>query len=340
MIESFARVSSGQACRGRSVVAGDRGALERLKHDAELSVLRLRCLAVRYREEQPTFIPPMLLTSGAVPDGEAWALELKWDGCRAQLRYDGRSVSLRTRHGRECSADFPELQEIGSVLGKRRVTLDGELVCLDSDGRPDFARLRRRLTGSTSRPASGDAPGLRPAPPRRTTRLDRCPMTSGARCSRSSRSTGPPGEPRRAWWSNAAQDFVARVAELGLEGVVAKRLSSTYLPGRRCTAWVKHKLRREERLAVTGIRRRQRWTLEAIFVARHQPDGSFTGAGAIELGLHRGLVEQLEHRLAELPVRRRGAVTWYSAEVSVVASLHGPPDKPVRDAILREVIDA
>lgn len=106
-----------------------------------------RLLPVRYREQQPTFVPPMLLTSGGVSDGEAWTLELKWDGCRAQLRYDGRSVSLRTRHGRECSEDFPELSSIAGVLGKRRVTLDGELVCLRSDGRPDFARLRRRLSG-------------------------------------------------------------------------------------------------------------------------------------------------------------------------------------------------
>ena len=47
-----------------------------------------------------------------------------------------------------------------------------------------------------------------------------------------------------------------RVAELGLEGVVAKRLDSRYPPGRRSTAWIKHKLRRDERLAVTGVRRR------------------------------------------------------------------------------------
>src|SRR5207248_6007523 len=68
-------------------------------------------------------------------------------------------------------------------------------------------------------------------------------------------------------------DFVARVEELGLEGVVAKRLVSTYIPGRRCNAWVKHKLRREERLAVTGIRRTRAGHVEAIFVARHRPDG-------------------------------------------------------------------
>ena len=135
------------------------------------------------------------------------------------------------------------------------------------------------------------------------------------------------------------EDFVARVEELGLEGVVAKRLSSTYLPGRRCTAWVKHKLRRDERLAVTGIRRNREGHVEAIFVARHRPDGSLTGAGAVELGLHRELTEALERRLAELPARRRGAVAWYPAEVSVVASLHGLADGPVRDAVLRGVLD-
>jgi hypothetical protein len=38
------------------------------------------CLAVHYREHQPTFIPPMLLSSGPVPAAEGWTLELKWDG--------------------------------------------------------------------------------------------------------------------------------------------------------------------------------------------------------------------------------------------------------------------
>ena len=55
-------------------------------------------------------------------------------------------------------------------------------------------------------------------------------------------------------------------------------------------------------------------------------------AGAIELGLHRELVERLEIRLAELPAHRRAVIAWYTAEVSVVASVHGLHDGPVRDA--------
>ena len=306
--------------------------------DGPLSPVGLRCLAVRYLEQQPMFIPPMLLTSGALPSGDAWTFEVKWDGCRAQLRYDGRSVSLRTRNGRECTADFPELAEIAGVLGKRRVTLDGELVCLRPDGQPDFAQLRRRLSGSTTR--------RRPAMLQAFDLLHLDDNSTRARPYAERRSLleelaldGPAWRTPASVVVERSEDFVARVEELGLEGVVAKRLSSTYLPARRCTAWVKRKLRREERLAVTGVRRNRDGHVDAIFVARRQTDGSFTRAGAIELGLHRELVERLEIRLAELPARRRGVVAWYPAEVSVVASLHGLHDGAVRDAILRQVVE-
>jgi bifunctional non-homologous end joining protein LigD len=293
---------------------------------------------VRYREQQPTFIPPMLLASGALPSGDGWTFEVKWDGCRAQLRYNGSSVSLRTHNGRECSADFPELAAIAGALGKRRVTLDGELVCLRSDGRPDFARLRQRLTGSTKHrdPAMlqvFDVLHLDGRSTRSRSYAERRALLEELGLD------GPAWRTPATVMAERSDDFLAGVEELGLEGVVAKRLTSTYLPGRRCTSWVKHKLRRDERLAVTGIRRTREGALEAIFVARHQSDGSFSGAGAVELGLRRELVEHLEGRLAELPARQRGAVAWYPAEVSVVASLYGPADGPVRDAVLRTVLD-
>jgi bifunctional non-homologous end joining protein LigD len=259
--------------------------------------------------------------------------EVKWDGCRAQLRYDGRSVSLRTRNGRECSEDFPELAAIADVLGKRQVTLDGELVCLRSDGRPDFARLRRRLSGRARSPQPVmlqvfdvlhlDGRSTRALPYReRRALLEELALD------------GPAWRTPASIVVERADDFVARVAELGLEGVVAKRLGSTYLPGRRSRTWIKRKLRREEHLAVTGLRRSRDGRPEAVFVARRLPDGSFTGAGSIELGLRGDLLTALDRRLAALPVRRRGAVAWYPAEVSVIASVHGPLDGPVRDAVL------
>jgi ATP-dependent DNA ligase len=266
----------------------------------------LRCLAVRYHEQQPTFIPPMLLTTSALPSGDAWAFEVKWDGCRAQLRYDGRSVSLRTRNGRECAADFPELAEIAAALGKRRGTLDGELVCLRPDGRPDFGQLRHRLTGSTTR--------------RRPVMLQAFDLLH---LDGSSTRVLPYVERRSlleelaldvpAWRTPASvvvertEDFVARVEELGLEGVVAKRLSSTYLPGRRCRR------------------------------------GS-SGRSAVRSGsLSPGSAEtetDTSTRSSSASTAHATKSMAHSPAPSNSASLHGLADGPVRDAVLCEVLDA
>jgi len=224
------------------------------------------------------------------------------------------------------------------MLGKHRVTLDGELVCLRPDGHPDFTRLRHRLTGSLARrhPATLQIFDVLHLNGRSTRSV---PYTDRRALLEELALDGPAWRTPTSLVVDREEDFVARVAELGLEGVVAKRRDARYLPGRRTTAWLKQKLRREEQLAVTGLRRSRAGAVEAIFVARRHPDGSFSGAGSIELGLRPELIGLLEQQLAELPARRRGTVAWYPAEVSVLASLHGLPDRPVRDAVLREVLD-
>ena len=190
-------------------------------------------------EPQPTFIPPMLLTSGAAPSGERWTLEVKWDGCRGQLRYDGRKVLLRTRNGRECSEDFPQLAAIAGKLGKHRVALDGELVCLREDGHPDFAPVRRRLTGSVRNrhPCVFQIFDVLHLDGRSTRSL---PYRERRALLAELALDGPAWRTPASVVADRAADFVARVEELGLEGVVAKHLDSRYRPGRRSATWVKH----------------------------------------------------------------------------------------------------
>src|SRR3954452_10735061 len=84
------------------------------------------------QEALPRIVPPMLLRPGLPPAHSAdWALEVKRDGMRAQLRVerDGGSC-LRSRPGRDRSEQFPELEHLVSDLAGRDVLLDGELVCL------------------------------------------------------------------------------------------------------------------------------------------------------------------------------------------------------------------
>ena len=146
------------------------------------------------REELPRFIAPMLARTAPLPRATnvPWALELKWDGIRAQVRLERGRLTLRTRSGRDATSEFPELASIGEALRRHRLILDAELVRLDSDGHPDFAAVAARL--GRHRHAAAD-PGIvlqlfecfiSMANP-----YARCPIGSVASCSASSPSSSP-----------------------------------------------------------------------------------------------------------------------------------------------------
>src|SRR5512132_2278074 len=103
-------------------------------------------MTVGLREAMPRFVAPMLLAAAdGVPDDDGWALEVKWDGMRAQARIEHRRLRVRSRHGVDWTHQFPELADLPSSAVDRSLLLDCELVCFGSTGYPDFARLRGRL---------------------------------------------------------------------------------------------------------------------------------------------------------------------------------------------------
>src|SRR3954447_22372515 len=283
------------------------------------------------REPLPRFLAPMLLGSGLPPADarDRWALELKWDGMRAQLRVERDGAwCVRSRPGRDCSEQFPELQHLVSHLAGHDVFLDGELVCLDAHGRPDFHRLRRRLSakhaGSAARLASEfpvtlmlfdvlhlDGEATRALPyARRRVSLEQNLGASG-RCWR------VPSQ-----LSGELDDVLAVTRAHELEGIVAKRLDAPSPPGRRTGAWLKHKHRRRETFAVTGWRpagpnaRRP----DAILLARANADGALQPAGAAELGLRGDERDGLREALAQRHLgthrgaHRVGAGVWLDVD--------------------------
>jgi bifunctional non-homologous end joining protein LigD len=206
--------------------------------------------------DMPRFIEPMLASSGAVPEGDDWALEVKFDGIRAQLRWDGRSLSLRSRPGRDCTSEFPELGAIGGALGRRRATLDGELVCFAEGGNPDFERREAGLARTVSQPSglqSGCLPPswLRPAPSRQSLDPRTALRATRAAPGKALELAGPAWQTPRNFLAQADAPLVS-TAERGLEGVVAKRLDGPYKPGTRNGAWVKHKHPRSGAFLITA----------------------------------------------------------------------------------------
>jgi bifunctional non-homologous end joining protein LigD len=188
-------------------------------------------MTVGLRETMPRFVAPMLLAAAdGVPDDDGWALEVKWDGMRAQARIEHGQLRVRSRRGVEWTQQFPELADLPPGAPDRSLLLDCELVCFGATGHPDFARLRGRLVRSGSQ--AGRAVQSAPATlivfdvlhlDGRAVR--RLPYSQRRRLLAELALDGEHWRTPRAY--RAGRDDLAGVTrEHGLEGVVAKRLSA------------------------------------------------------------------------------------------------------------------
>lgn len=92
----------------------------------------------------PHFEPLPLSHARAAFSHSDWIFEVKWDGFRALLYSDGDGVRLVSRNGNAFKS-FPSLCEgLARDLNGRRCVLDGEIVSLNSQGKPQFRDLRFR----------------------------------------------------------------------------------------------------------------------------------------------------------------------------------------------------
>lgn len=207
----------------------------------------------------PTSLKPMLATAGSLPvDGGAWAYEIKWDGIRAILFVEGGRVRAVSRNDLDVTASFPELADIGEFLGMTTCILDGEVVALGEDGRPNFARLQRRMHVANPREARRRA-GLDPA---NFVAFDLLYLEGHALLDadyddRRARleSLGLSGRTfttTESFRDVSGEDILAATVANGLEGIVAKRRDSTYRPGRRSSEWVKVKSFRTQEVVIGG----------------------------------------------------------------------------------------
>jgi bifunctional non-homologous end joining protein LigD len=196
----------------------------------------------------------LALASRADPfSAPGWLFELKYDGFRLLAAKDGGSAMLRLRSGRDATAKFPEVAEAVAALPTACALLDGELVVFDRDGRSDFAALRRRAL------TTGE--GVRRGDP-----VAACFFDILASDGRDLRQL-PLVEPKRMLKAllrdqdrlvyvdhvhERGEQLLAGARRLGLEGLVAKKADSPYLPSR-TGAWQKIKIEETADFVVIGI---------------------------------------------------------------------------------------
>ena len=204
----------------------------------------------------PGDLRPMFATaSDALPTGAGWAYEMKWDGVRAIAVVDGERVRLTSRNGNDVTVAYPEIQALGAALDLPAV-LDGEIVAVDDDGRASFQRLQARMH---LRDRGAIAEVAREVPVAYMVFdllwLDGHLVTDAEYSQRRGLLEGL--ELRGTSWqtppaSDDGDEAFAISAQLGFEGVVAKRIDSRYEPGRRSAAWRKVKHQRRQEFVVGG----------------------------------------------------------------------------------------
>ncbi|MGI8694151.1 MAG: non-homologous end-joining DNA ligase [Geodermatophilaceae bacterium] len=269
---------------------------------------------------------PMLATPAATLSREAedrlWGYEFKWDGIRALGHVHEGTLTLVSRNDRDISAGYPDVAALGSASGAgdtslhdtalndtalNDTVLDGELVAFDAAGRPSFSALQQRMHVR-------DRAAL-------VHLVEQVPVTYLLFDILTLRGRSLLSEPYRArrevleglglqgpswqtppYFSGDGPAILAASVSSGLEGVVAKRLDSTYQPGQRSPYWLKIKNMRTQDVVVGGWKPGQgrRSGLPGSLLLGLPGPGGLQYIGKVGTGFTDRALAQIAASLAEL----------------------------------------
>ncbi|MFB8125741.1 non-homologous end-joining DNA ligase [Streptomyces bacillaris] len=241
----------------------------------------------------------MLATPGPLPSAgveDRWAFEVKQDGQRAMVYLPGDgTILLRARSGTDITAAYPELLPLAVAIGARSAVLDGEIVALDEQGRSDFERLQRRMSLANSPAKAARMASRVPAHLMLfdVVHLDgrllaRLPYAERRELLEGLGLAGPSWSTPAAITGHGAEAWET-AREAGLEGLIAKQLTSRYEPGTRSKTWVKIKVHRIADVVIGGwVPGRGRLTgLPGAVLVGEQREGLLHYAGSVGTGWSR-----------------------------------------------------
>lgn len=273
--------------------------------------------------------PQLARSADAVPDGEGWLHEIKFDGYRILARIEDGGVRLLSRNGRDWTQRFPEISAELSGLPVTAALLDGEILALGQDGVSRFADLQEALSAGRTAGLRYQAFDL--------LHLDGVGLTAVALSHRKQLLKGlleAAGSTPRARLRFTDQipghgpAFFERACRLGLEGIVSKRADKGYASGR-SDHWRKRKCTHREELLIGGFTeaRGTRVGFGALLLGGYR-DGRLVYAGRVGTGFSDRQLQSLYERL--------GALEAPSAPFE-----HPPPSEPglrwVRPRLVAEV---
>jgi bifunctional non-homologous end joining protein LigD len=299
---------------------------------AHLSGQEKNWLILRKRDDGATAAPkrkkvyaPMLATLvKELPRGDDWLFEVKWDGYRAVSYVSGGEVEMRSRRGNDFTEKFQRVaREIPKAMKTPDCVIDGEVCALDENGRASFSEMQQ-LGPTTSLvyyvydllEVDGNPIVDLPIEERRARLedlLDRRNKTV-----------------RLSEFFDDGEALLAAAQEQGLEGVVAKRIGSRYLLGKRTRDWEKVKTHGDQELVIagyTGGQGRRSGRFGSLVLGYWQGD-ELVYAGNVGTGFSEDEIDRLLAKLKPLerdtpsfrevpkmPKVRKGDVVWVEPEL-------------------------
>lgn len=204
----------------------------------------------------PSYVEPMLAMMGEPFDSPDYIYEIKWDGYRC-IAFLDNGTRLQSRNQKDLTMVFPELSQIHRHFPKPGVIIDGEIIAL-RDGKPSFLELQKRgqlRNQENIKLAAKKTPVLfiafdllyfnfqsickKELSFRRELLLNSCSDKNELIISRFIEKDGV--------------DYFRAISQMGMEGVIAKKKDSLYLPGKRIKSWVKFKRKLKENFIICGF---------------------------------------------------------------------------------------
>ena len=181
-------------------------------------------------------------------DDKNWLFEIKWDGYRAVSEIRKDKILLYSRNGLNFQPTYPVVVNQLNTI-KEEVVLDGEIVVLNDDGKPDFQFLQH-YSENQNRPIQYCVFDLLELNGKDTTKL---PLSDRKELLKE---IIPPDDPVLKYSDHLIADgksFFKVSTDKDLEGIMAKKIDSKYFPGRRTTEWLKIKNHKTEEAINCGL---------------------------------------------------------------------------------------
>ena len=255
---------------------------------------------------KPKFRSPQLATLvDAVPAGNGWMHEIKFDGYRALIAAKGADVTIWTRGGKDWTDKFAPLVAALAALDLPACLIDGEIIAPDADGNPDFSRLQSVLKRGKGAQGADDVLAFHAFDLLELDGEDLTGLPNVERKERLEAVLRSAAAPIHVadHVIGAGEALFKAMCAAGQEGIIAKRIDAPYRSAR-SKDWVKVKCTLRQEFVVVGWKKSpsKARAFASLLLAQHE-DGKLVYKGNVGTGFDADTMEELAERMQKLAIK-------------------------------------